>query len=47
MQVLSPKKFSHKQMKSRLFERLSNFLLGDKLERWARQKFTVHAEAYR
>ena len=39
-------KFSHKQMKSRLFERLSNFLLGDKLERWARQKFTVHMQKH-
>ena len=37
---------TNKRMKTRISERLSNFLFGNRLERWARQKFTVHMEEH-
>ena len=35
-----------KRMKIRISERVSNFLIGNRLEDWARQKFTVHMQEH-
>ena len=37
---------TNKRMKNRISERLSNFLFGNRLEDWARQKFTVHMQEH-
>jgi hypothetical protein len=37
---------TNKRMKNRFYERLSNFLFGNRLEEWARQKFTVHMQEH-
>ncbi len=37
---------TNKRMKIRISERVSNFLLGNRLEDWARQKFTVHMQEH-
>ena len=37
---------TNKRMKTRISERLSNFLFGNRLEDWSRQKFTVHMQEH-
>ena len=37
---------TNKRMKNRISERLSNFLFGNRLEDWSRQKFTVHMQEH-